>query len=427
MHPRIKTTLFALLLLCGIASAQAQEPTGYSLEQLRAAAKVNFPEFKQKALQQEGYDLEIQKLRTLLYPKLNFGLQATWQSAVTSIPNLIPGVEIKPQPRDQYKAYVDVNQVVYDGGLMNRQLALKDAQQQVEQQKIETSLQKVQEQVDFLYFSGLLLQAQLEQLKLVRSTIDNKLKQVRGAITNGVSLESNAWLLEAELVKNEQQQTEVMAQRQSVARMLSEWTGLAIDPTTALESPKEKDLPLKPTISRQELRLFALQNHAVDLGIAAVDAKYRPRVFAFSQLGYGRPGLNMLDTQFRPWLVAGVRLSWDIYDWGAGKIEKEALHLQKELVKIQEQAFKRQTDLGLIQVDEDLQKLKKLLQQDDDMIRLRGKIKEISSAQLDNGVITATEYLDRVNEETASVLAKRLHEIQVLMTQAKYGYITGNN
>ena len=98
-----------------------------------------------------------------------------------------------------------------------------------------------------------------------------------------------------------------------------------------------------------------------------------------------------------------------------------------ELVKVQQVAFKRQTDLGLIQVDEDLMKLKKLLQQDDDMIRLRGKIREISSAQLDNGVITATEYLDRVNEETGAVLAKKLHEIQVLMTQAKYGYITGNN
>jgi outer membrane protein TolC len=419
--------IMILLLLPLLLATAGWSQQGYSLEQLRAAAKENFPEFKQKAISQHGYDLEMDKLKTYMYPKLNFGLQASWQSAVTAIPNLLPGIEIKPQPRDQYKAYVDVNQVVYDGGVMGRTMALKDAQQEVEQQKIETNLQKVQEQVDFLYFSGLLLQAQEEQLQLVRTTIENKLKQVKGAIENGVTLESNAWLLEAELVKNEQQQTEAMAQRQSIARMLSEWTGLPMDSNTRLESPKEKDLPLKPTISRQELRLFALQHRAVDLGIAAVDAKYRPKVFAFSQLGYGRPGLNFLDTQFRPWAVAGVRLSWDIYDWGAGKIEKETLALQKELVKVQQDAFKRQTELGLIQVDEDLQKLKKLLQQDDDMIRLRGKIREISSAQLDNGVITATEYLDRVNEETGAVLAKKLHEIQVLMTQAKYGYITGNN
>jgi outer membrane protein TolC len=169
-------------------------------------------------------------------------LQASWQSAVTAIE--IPGIEIKSQPRDQYKAYVDVNQVVYDGGLMSRQLALKDAQQEIEQQKIETNLQKVQEQVDFLYFSGLLLQAQEEQLQLVRTTIEGKLKQVRGAIANGVTLESNAWLLEAELVKNEQQQTEVLAQRQSLARMLTEWTGLPLDSMTPnWIAPKKKTCP----------------------------------------------------------------------------------------------------------------------------------------------------------------------------------------
>lgn len=420
---KIAATLLTLLL----AGATLPAQSGYTLEQLRAAARENYPEFQQKDISEQGYELEIERLKTLLYPKLNFGLQASWQSAVTAIPDILPGVDVKSQPRDQYKAYVDVNQVVYDGGVMSRQLALKDAQQEVEQQKIETNLQKIQEQVDFFYFSGLLLQAQYEQLQLVHTTIDNKLKQVRGAIANGVTLESNAWLLEAELVKNEQQQTEVHAQRHSVTRMLAEWTGLPMDDETKLESPHEKDLPLKPTISRQELRLFALQHRAVDLGIAAVDAKYRPKVFAFSQFGYGRPGLNFLDTQFRPWMVAGVRLSWDIYDWGSGKIEKQTLALQKEMVKVQQEAFKRQTDLALIQVDEDLQKLKKLLQQDDDMIRLRGKIKDISSIQLDNGVITATEYLDRVNEEVGAALAKKLHEIQVLMTQSKYGYITGNN
>ncbi|MFM2374968.1 MAG: hypothetical protein RLZZ165_64 [Bacteroidota bacterium] len=420
---RLAVSLLFVLIINSLGWSQST----YGLEQLRAAGKENYPEFRQKTLSQQGYDLEIEKLKTLIYPKLNFGLQASWQSDVTALPNLFPGTEIKSQPRDQYKAFVDVNQVVYDGGMMSRQLALKDAQQQVEQQRIETSLQKVQEQVDFLYFSGLLLQAQQEQLQLIRSTVENKLRQIRGAVASGVALESNEWLLEAELVKNEQQQTEIRAQRHSVARMLSEWTGLPVEPESKLESPREKDLPLKPTISRQELRLFALQHHAVELGMLAIDAKKRPKVFAFSQFGYGRPGLNFLDTQFRPWLVAGVRLSWEIHDWGAGKIEKESLVLQRELVKIQQDAFKRQTDLALIQIDEDLNKLKKLLQQDDALVRLRGKIREISSAQLDNGVITATEYLDRVNEETGATLAKKLHEIQVLMTQAKYGYITGNN
>jgi outer membrane protein TolC len=421
----IRTTLALSFMIWMLGAMAVQAQASFTLQQLRTAAKENYPEFRQKAISKQGYDLELEKLKTLLYPKLNFGLQASWQSAVTSVE--VPGIEIPMQRRDQYKAYVDVNQVLWDGGIMGKQLDLKEAQQEVDQQKIEVSLQKSQEQVDFLFFSALLLQAQVEQLSLVRSTVENKLKQVQGAIANGVMLESNAWLLEAELIKNNQLQTEAKAQQQAVNRMLSEWTGLSVAADASFEVPSQRDLPSKPVISRQELHLFSLQNRAVDLGIAAVDAKYRPRIIAFSQVGYGRPGLNMLDTNFQPWAVVGARLSWDIYDWGAGKVEKESLTLQKELVKLQRDAFERQTNIGLIQVEEDLDKLRKLLQQDDDMIKLRGKIKDMASTQLESGVITATEYIDRLNEETAANLAKHLHEIQVLMTQARYGYITGNN
>ena len=399
----------------------------FSLEQHRSAARDHYPELKQKDLSKQGYDLELEKLKTMLYPKLNFGLQTSWQTATTAIPNLVPGVEWKAQPRGQYKAYVDVNQVLWDGGMGGRVLDLRASQQEVEQQKIEVSLQKSQEQVDFLFFSGLLVQTQLEQLSLVRSTIENKLKQVQGAIANGVMLESNAWMLEAELIKNSHLHTEAKAQQMIVTRMMAEWTGLPVKEDSKFEVPSPRDLPNKPVIARPELHLLSLQNRTVELGISAIDAKYMPKIMAFSQLGIGRPGLNLLDSQFRPWAVVGARLTWDIYDWGYGKVEKEQLSLQKELVKMQKDAFDRQISLGLIQVEEDIDKLRKLLQQDNDLIRLRGKIKDIATAQLESGVITATEYIDRLNEETAATMAKHLHEIQVLMTQAKYGYITGNN
>lgn len=421
----MKMKKYIILLLVAMSLSPAIWAQSLNLSQLREAAKQNYPEFQRKGISERSYALELDKLRTLLFPKLTFNAQASWQSAVTSIPVPIPGVEV--QKRDQYKAYVDVNQVLWDGGVVKRQLDLREAQQATEQQQINVSLAKVQEQVDLLYFSILLMQAQNRQLDLVRETISNKLSQVKGAVKNGVMLESNIWLLEAELVKNEQQKTELLAQEKSALRMLSEWTGLEIEESSNLEIPEKQVMPMTTVIKRPELELFTLQKRTIDAGVSAIDAKYMPRVFAFAQLGYGRPGLNFLDTRFRPYAMLGARLTWDIFDWGAGKIDKETILLQKELLKVQEDAFARQTEIGLIQVDESLAKLAKLLVQDESMIDLRGKIKNTASAQLDNGVITATEYLDRVNEETAAKLAKDLHEIQVLMTQAQFGYITGNN
>ena len=416
---------FTLLVLISCLGPIFGQSAVYDLSQLRAAARQNYPEFQRKGISVAQYNLELDKLMTLLYPKMTFTAQASWQSAVTSIPANIPGIEV--QKRDQYKAFVDVNQVLWDGGVVKRQLDLRDAKQASEQQEIEVNLNKVQEQVDLLYFSSLLLQDQAKQLELVKTTIENKLEQVRGAVKNGVMLESNVWLLEAELLKNQQMRTELQAQRQTAIRILAEWTGLPIDNSAEFVEVKAKPIDFKIAIRRPELELFSMQKRTIDASISAIDAKYMPRIYAFAQLGYGRPGLNFLDTRFRPWAVVGARLSWDIFDWGAGKIDKQSIGLQKQLLKIQEDGFARQTNIGMIQVEEELAKLNQLLTQDASLIALRGKIIETASAQLDNGVITATEYLDRVNEETAAKLAKRLHEIQILMSQAKYGYITGNN
>ena len=44
----------------------------------------------------------------------------------------------------------------------------------------------------------------------------------------------------------------------------------------------------------------------------AVAAGLMPRIGAFVQGGYGRPGLNMLEDSFEPYYVAGVRLSWNL-------------------------------------------------------------------------------------------------------------------
>ena len=42
------------------------------------------------------------------------------------------------------------------------------------------------------------------------------------------------------------------------------------------------------------------------------DAVARPKISAFAQAGYGRPGLNFLDNGFEPFLQVGVRGQWNL-------------------------------------------------------------------------------------------------------------------
>ncbi len=63
-----------------------------------------------------------------------------------------------------------------------------------------------------------------------------------------------------------------------------------------------------------------------------------------------------------------------------------------------------------------------LIQKDDEIIELRRKVKEASNAQLENGVITANDYLREVNAEDQARQTRILHQTQLL--QAKINYLT---
>jgi hypothetical protein len=59
------------------------------------------------------------------------------------------------------------------------------------------------------------------------------------------------------------------------------------------------------------------------------------------------------------------------------------------------------------------------------LIAIRTDVKKVSKVQLDNGVITANDFLKELNAEDQAVQAKILHEIQLLMMEYNYKLTTG--
>ena len=57
------------------------------------------------------------------------------------------------------------------------------------------------------------------------------------------------------------------------------------------------------------------------------------------------------------------------------------------------------------------------MDKDDELIQLRMSVKKASLAQLDNGVVTTSDYLREVNAEDQARTQKIQHEIQYLLTQ----------
>jgi hypothetical protein len=152
----------------------------------------------------------------------------------------------------------------------------------------------------------------------------------------------------------------------------------------------------------------------------------RPRFSFYAQGGYGRPGLNMLSNDFAWFYTGGIRLNWNLGTLYNYHDQKELITLNRSGLDVQKETFLFNTDLSRRQQKADINKYSELIKTDEEIISLRESVKRSATAQLDNGVLSAHDYLIPVDAADQARQNKVLHQVQ--MEQAIYNYqvTTGN-
>ncbi len=197
----MKKNLLTGVLLFFIVLGWSQE--SISLKECYDLINTNYPLNKQFGILDSQNDLDIEAINKDRLPQLNLSAQATYQSEVIEVP--IPNSNIKPLNKDQYRATLTVNQLIYAGGLIDAQEQLKSAQSLSKKKQVEVNLYQIKTQVNQLYFSILLTQEKQALLSARELQLQEKLKEVRSGVKNGVLLPSSDKILEVELLKIQQQ------------------------------------------------------------------------------------------------------------------------------------------------------------------------------------------------------------------------------
>lgn len=419
MPNKLSLTLAALLLA---GNAFAQQLT---LDECYEKARQNFPLIKQKSLLVSTRDFTVANARSGYLPQVTVNGTATYQSDVTRVPIDVPGFAIKPLAKDQYKIYAELNQSLYDGGTIKRQNAISETNALVEDQKIEVELYKIRERINQIYFGVLLLDEQVIQTNLVKKDLETSVKNVESAIRNGTSFKTNADILQAEMLKTDQRAIELKAGRASYISMLGIFIGQELDENTTLQRPTDVQATSDPKIARPEMMLYNYQSQLFTAQQQLNGTRVLPRFGFFVQGGYGRPGLNVLKNEFATYYIGGFRLTWNLSGLYNTNRDKEQMNINIQGVDVQRQAFLFNTKLTLRQQQGDISKLNDLIKVDQQIIGLRERIKATAKAQLDNGVITANDYLRELNAEDQAKQNLSLHQIQLLMTEYNYVATTG--
>lgn len=437
---------FLLLFTFLAMTLRAQEvPVGsgppLSLDECQEMARANYPLLRQQNLIQQVFEKQTAALDKAFYPKISLNGQASYQSAVTSLPISLPGIEVPTVKRDQYKAWVEIQQPILDGGRIKANRESSAAGTKVASQEIEVQVYQIKDKVNEAFFALLLLQESQKRLDAMEKELNQRLEQVRSGIKNGVVLPREADIIQAEILKLGQSRISVEESGTALFEVLEQWTGKVLTSDMELvvpnpgaigtgSDPKATDMKaFDPKAfgfsSRPEHELFQLQRSQVEIDMRAFDVGRQPMLSAFGQGGYGRPALNMLESSFQPYFIVGLRFTWSPFDWGMSKDQKAALGLKREMIAVREATFEDNLQKALRQTEAEIRKLQRLLNGDTGIIELQARISRTTASQLRNGTATATDYLHYLNAEYLARLEQDTHRIQLLQAIANYYNLQG--
>ena len=425
MDMRIKTiTLFLALVSYAPCFAQL------SIEACYEKARANYPLIKQYGLIEKTKEYNLSNAAKGYLPQVTFSAQATYQSDVTEIPiDLdaigLTGVKIPSVSQDQYKMELALSQTLWDGGAIRSERKALHTQAEVDQRDMDVNMYTINERVNQLYFGVLLADAQLEQNKVLQAELRRSCEQVSSYIKNGIAQQSDLDAIRVDLLKAKQTEAQFEHTKRAYREMLSRLIGEEIGEETRLVKP-EAVRPLTKENNRPELELYQARIRNLRAQDSRITAGMMPKLGLFVTGGYGKPGLDMFEDNFKVYYLAGVKLSWNLGSLYTRKNDRRKIQTGIRSIETQRETFLFNTSLDVAQRNATIDKYIDQLKYDDEIIALRGSVKRASEAKMANGTLSGTDLTRDIHAEQSAIQDKILHEMELLQAIYNLKYVTNN-
>lgn len=408
------------LLLLSVLSVLFPAVRAQSLEECRQAAEHNYPIIRQYDLIARTTELTVRNIQKAWFPQISVTAQGSYQNKVTAWPENLQGmfaqmgIQLQGLSRDQYKVGIDVRQTLFDGGTIGSRREIARGEGAVQAAQTEVDLYKIGQRVHEMYFGLLLLDEQLRLNADVNALLRSNEAQLAAMLKNGTASAGDFENVKAERLSAEQQQTELLSQRQTLQRLLSLFCGIPVD---SIRRPAVPNLPSGEN-KRPELRLFDRRLQLTAAQEKAVDAQLLPQLGFFAQGYYGNPGLNLFeDMMKRRWSwngIAGLKLTWNLSALYTHRNEKSKLRVQRELIENARQQFLFNNRLDETQQSENVRRFRAIAQRDGEIIALRTAVRKAAESKLAHGIIDVNGLLREINKENAAKTQQAIHEIDML-------------
>ena len=421
-------TAFFILMLSPIL-VQAQTVT---LDECQQSAQENYPLIKQYDLIRQTTDYTVSNISKGWLPQVSAMAQATYQSDVMTLPDPLQtmlgqqGFDVKGLRKDQYRIGIDLNQTIYDGGLISGQKNVAHLEGEVQTAQTTTDLYTIRQRVNDIYFGILLLDEKIQLNKDLQTLLQSNLDKLNSMLSNGIAMQSDVNVVRAEKLKAEQQATELASSKKSLMDMLAVFIGKEI---TELAMPQDVIVPTQSN-NRPELHLFDTQIELANAQESLLNARLLPKLSVFAQGYYGYPGYDQFDAMFnRDWKLngmIGVRLSWNIGALYTRKNDRSKLNTRRGLVESARETFLFNNHLLEIQQTDGIAKYRQMITDDHEIVALRSDVRQSAESRLEHGIIDTNNLLQEITRENQSRIDLSTHTILMLKESYDLKYTTNN-
>jgi len=413
--------LLFIIGVCLVIPTWAQKQI--SLDKCLENAQTHHPLFAQKELNSEESNIQMEQYKKDLFPQINLTGKATYQSEVISLPIDMPNLDIPELSKDQYRMDLQINQAIYRGGLYQKQKDMEEIQNILDQLEVDKDLYLVKNDVKELFMAIILLDEQRKIVDSYFNRINSKKEEMEAMVEEGVALESNLDRLNIEEIKAQQQLDEISIKRKALLENLELLT--AMDLSGNIELTVFPPQIQETQQQRLEYQLMTQSQEQIEFSKQLIDIQKYPKLFAFAQGGYGRPGFNYLSDQFSEFWMVGIQLQWKIFNWNKYSNDKKMMDIKIQTIDTQKQNFERNIEMALNQMRSEISSWESLLKKDPEIIRLRKNVADNAANQLNEGVITTSAYIDEMQNLSQSELEMKIHEVQLINSQLSYLNILG--
>ena len=424
----------SLLVLAGLllvaradvlAQAAQAGSRSFDLGALQQAAIDTDPRLQQLQLLMTQTDLRLRNIDAQRLPTITVDGQIQYQSDVAHLPDTVPGLgPLFLPPKDTYDVGVRVEHRLVDATVTAHD-ALERAQLAENQARVRSTLFALRQQVSDAFFAAAALQARSGALAATIADLNARLEETNARVREGTALPADAAAIEATLLQRQQDADDLQASRRAALDRLSTLTGQRVADTDTLTLP---DLRAAVAAARQsaaalrarpEFEQFARARDRLARQQELTAAQERPRVSAYARVGYGQPGLNFIRDEFQSYGLGGIRVQWNAWTWNTGVREREALGIQQQVVEAEEAALSKQLVASIQSDQAAIDRLERALATDERIVALREQVERSTQLRLQEGVVTASEYLDRSAELLQARFARVGHEVERSQASAR--------